>query len=66
MAIQEFEGFEWAEHNIDHLAKHLIGVSEAEQAILNRPVDLGWHLRTGKGVLHSSVRLIPERFLRWL
>jgi uncharacterized protein len=45
----EFElKFDWDEHNLGHLAKHNISSEEVEQAVLNRPVDLGSHLRNGK------------------
>ena len=40
--------FEWDNSNIDHLAKHAISSEEAEQVIVNRPVDLGSELRNGE------------------
>jgi uncharacterized DUF497 family protein len=40
--------FDWDEHNINHLARHLITPSDAEQVILNRPVDLESELRNGE------------------
>jgi hypothetical protein len=48
MAILEFDEFDWDKDNIDHLALHQILPAEAEQAILNRPVDLGSQLRNGE------------------
>jgi len=48
MAVLEFEGFEWDEHNVGHLARHQVDALEAEQAILNRPLDLGSHIRNGE------------------
>jgi len=40
--------FEWDEANTAHVAEHGVGTEEAEQAILNRPVDLGTELRNGE------------------
>jgi uncharacterized protein len=40
--------FQWDEHNVAHLAKHQIEPEEVEQVILNRPIDLGSHLRDGE------------------
>jgi uncharacterized protein len=40
--------FSWDDKNISHLAHHQIDPSEAEQVILNRPVDLGSELRNGE------------------
>ena len=40
--------FEWDEQNVRHLALHQIAAVEAEQVILNRPVDLESHLRNGE------------------
>jgi len=40
--------FEWDELNIAHLARHSIIPSEAEQVMLNRPIDLGTELRNGE------------------
>jgi hypothetical protein len=40
--------FEWDEQNVRHLALHQIGPVEAEQVVLNRPVDLETHLRNGE------------------
>jgi uncharacterized protein len=37
--------FDWDEQNSGHLALHQISPAEAEQVILNRPVDLNSHLR---------------------
>jgi uncharacterized DUF497 family protein len=51
MAILEFEEFDWDERNVDHLARHRVKPSEAEEAIQNRPVDLGSQLRNGEARL---------------
>jgi len=40
--------FDWDEQNIGHLALHQIVSEEAEQVILNRPVDLSAELRNGE------------------
>jgi uncharacterized DUF497 family protein len=40
--------FDWNHENRAHLARHEISSSEAEQVILNRPVDLESHLRNGE------------------
>lgn len=40
--------FDWDEENIRHLARHEIAASEAEQVILNRPMDLEFHIRNGE------------------
>ncbi len=40
--------FEWDAVNSIHIAQHDVRSEEAEQVILNRPVDLGSELRTGE------------------
>ena len=40
--------FEWDEVNIAHIARHGVETNEAEQVILNRPVDLNSELRNGE------------------
>lgn len=40
--------FDWDEENIAHLVLHQIEPAEAEQVILNRPIDLGSSLRNGE------------------
>jgi uncharacterized DUF497 family protein len=40
--------FDWDAENVGHFAKHQIRPSEAEQIILNRPVDLESELRNGE------------------
>ena len=40
--------FDWDEKNIGHLALHQISPAEAEQVVLNRPVDLEFELRSGE------------------
>jgi uncharacterized DUF497 family protein len=40
--------FDWDRDNIFHLSLHAIALEEAEQVILNRPVDLEAELRNGE------------------
>lgn len=40
--------FDWDEHNRDHIAAHGITPSEAEEVIVNSPVDLEMQLRNGE------------------
>lgn len=40
--------FDWNSANISHLAKHDISPAEAEQVILNEPIDIGFDLRDGE------------------
>ena len=39
---------DWDEGNIGHLARHAIATVEAEQVILNRPLDLESYVRNGE------------------
>ena len=43
----EFE-FDWDESNIGHVARHTVLPEEAEQVILNNPVDLGMEIVEGE------------------
>lgn len=40
--------FDWDERNVGHLTLHDVVPAEAEQVILNRPVDIGSELRNGE------------------
>jgi len=40
--------FDWDSENIEHFARHQITPSEAEQVVLNRPIDLEAELRNGE------------------
>lgn len=40
--------FEWDEASVRHVAEHDIKPEEAEQAIMNRPIDTGSQLRSGE------------------
>ncbi|MGI8769978.1 MAG: BrnT family toxin [Acidobacteriaceae bacterium] len=40
--------FEWDDDNRGHLAEHLVSSQEAEEVVLNRPVDLERQNRNGE------------------
>lgn len=40
--------FDWDDANISHVAGHGVAREEVEQAILNRPIDIGKELRNGE------------------
>jgi uncharacterized DUF497 family protein len=40
--------FDWDEANLSHIAEHGVSPAEAEQAVLNEPVDLELQLRSGE------------------
>src|SRR6202521_5364704 len=40
--------FDWGEANIGHLARHSVLPEEAEQVILNHPVDVGTEIVEGE------------------
>ena len=40
--------FDWDEANIGHVARHSVRPAEAEQVILNDPVDLGMEIIEGE------------------
>jgi uncharacterized protein len=40
--------FDWDEANIGHLARHSVLPEEAEQVILNDPVDVGMEIVEGE------------------
>ena len=40
--------FDWDEANIGHVARHNVLAEEAEQVILNDPVDLGLEIAEGE------------------
>ena len=40
--------FDWNDSNIAHLAQHAITSAEAEQVVLNNPVDLEFQERNGE------------------
>ena len=47
MSAPEIE-FDWDEANISHLARHKVLPTEAEQVILNDPIDLGMEIAKGE------------------
>jgi hypothetical protein len=42
--------FDWDEANIGHMARHSVLPEEAEQVILNDPVDLGMEIVGGEAL----------------
>ena len=40
--------FEWDAHNIGHIARHDVKPEEAEQVLLNDPIELGLQLDEGE------------------
>ena len=40
--------FDWDRGNIDHIALHGVTPAEAEQVVLNDPIDLQFQLRNGE------------------
>jgi hypothetical protein len=56
--------FDWDEANIGHIVHHRVLPREAEQVILNDPVDLGMEIIEGRsGTLVSEQRQKDESFL---
>src|ERR1017187_9623517 len=47
MNVPEIE-FDWDEANLGHVARHSVFPEEAEQGILNDPVDLGMEIVEGE------------------
>lgn len=47
MNVPEIE-FDWDEANIGHVARHGVLPEEAEQVILNNPIDLGMEIVEGE------------------
>jgi uncharacterized DUF497 family protein len=40
--------FDWSESNIAHIARHNVAPHEAEEVILNDPIDLSFEMRNGE------------------
>lgn len=40
--------FDWDRGNIEHIARHAIVPAEAEQVVLNEPIDLRFEVREGE------------------
>jgi hypothetical protein len=40
--------FDWDGGNTEHVAKHGIAPAEAEQVVLNEPIDLNFEVRSGE------------------
>jgi uncharacterized DUF497 family protein len=45
--IQDGPKFDWDKHNINHIAEHDVTPNEAEQVLLNDPVDLEFQIEEG-------------------
>ena len=57
--------FDWDEANIAHLFRHTVTPQEAEQVVLNDPVDLGWEIVENKDRYSTSARQKVDVFF-WL
>lgn len=56
--------FEWDNANISHVAEHEVEPEEAEQVILNRPVDLKSDSVMARSEFPTSVkRMLDESWL---
>jgi len=63
--VPEIE-FDWDEANIGHVARHSVLPEEAEQVIINDPVDLGMEIVEGEErYLNLGVRC-NAAFFSWL
>ncbi len=60
----EFE-FDWDEANIGRAARHSVLPEEAEQVILNDPVDLGMEIVEGRSAILTSARQCKAAFFSW-
>jgi hypothetical protein len=54
--------FDRDDQNIGHLALHQISPAEAEQVVLNRPVDLESEFATARSEFPKSVKRMPDEF----
>ena len=57
--------FDWDEANIGHVARHSVLPEEAEQVILNDPVDLGLEIVEGEERISTSARQCKAAFFSW-
>ena len=55
--------FDWDEANISHVARHSVLPDEAEQVVLNDPVDLGMELVEGEE-RHLNLGVTVQRRVR--
>lgn len=55
--------FDWDESNINHIAKHGFTPSEAEQVVLNNPVDLEFQRRDGESRIAQIGKTDEARIL---
>lgn len=57
--------FDWDEANIGHVARHSVVPQEAEQVILNDPVDVGTEIVEGGSAISTLARLFKAAFFSW-
>jgi hypothetical protein len=57
--------FDWDEANIGHLARHNVLPEEAEQVVLNHPIDLGVEIVEGRSAISTSVPRCEAAFFSW-
>ena len=57
--------FDWDEANIGHVARHSVLPEEAEQVILNDPVDLGMEIVEGEERYLNLGATVQGRFFSW-
>jgi len=55
--------FEWDDTNIAHIARHGVVLEEAEQVILNQPIDLPREIRAGELRIRQLGRTSNGRIL---
>lgn len=54
---------DWDEANIRHIAEHGVTPSEAEEAVLNQPLDLEYTFRNGEVRLRQAGETLAGRIL---
>ena len=47
-------GFDWDSANIDHIARHRVTPEEAEQVMLNSPLEIDYQIMDGEERLSLS------------
>jgi hypothetical protein len=57
--------FDWDEANTSHVARHSVLPEEAEQVILNDPVDLGIETSKGRSAISTSAQQRKAAFFSW-
>jgi hypothetical protein len=64
MNVPEIE-LDWDEANLGHVARHSVLPEEAEQVILNDPVDLGMEIVEGESAISTSAQQCNTAFFSW-